>query len=151
MSSRKIRVVHYGLGPIGVETAKLVLKKTNMEIVGAVDISKDMVGKDLGEILDLKQALGITVTDNARQLFAAVKADVVIHTAGSRMRNIFPQLVEIVKAGVNIVSSAEELLIPSAENSELADELSRKAIENGVTVLGTGVNPGFVMDSLPLF
>lgn len=151
MSSRKIRVIHYGLGPIGVETARLVLKKTNMEIVGAVDISKDMVGKDLGDILDLKRELGITVTDNARQLFAGVKADVVIHTTGSRMKNIFSQLVEIVEAGVNIVSSAEELLIPLAENSELADELSRKAVEKGVTVLGTGVNPGFVMDSLPLF
>ena len=151
MSSRKIRVIHYGLGPIGAETARLVLKKSNMAIVGAVDISKDMVGKDLGDILDLKRELGIVVTDNAKQLLSRVKADVVMHTTGSRIKNIFSQLVEITGAGINIVSSAEELLFPSSENSELAKELDQNAIKNGVTVLGTGVNPGFVMDSLPLF
>jgi 4-hydroxy-tetrahydrodipicolinate reductase len=151
MIAKTIRVIHYGLGPIGAETARLVLRKSNMEVVGAVDISKDMVGKDLGEILDLERKLGIVVTDNVRQLLSEVKTDVVIHTTGSRIKNIFPQLVEIVGAGINIVSSAEELLFPSSENSEPAKELDQSAIINGVTILGTGVNPGFVMDSLPLF
>lgn len=151
MNSKNIRVIHYGLGPIGAETARLVLKKPHMEIVGAVDISKDMVGKDLGNILELERELGIVVTDNGRQLLSGVKADVVIHTTGSRIKNIFSQLIEIVDTGINVVSSAEELLFPLSENAQLAKELDLKAIENGVTVLGTGVNPGFVMDSLPLF
>jgi len=151
MKTKKIRVVHYGLGPIGIETARYVLKKSDMEIVGAVDISKEMVGKDLGTILNLEEDLGVVVTDNARQLLSKIKADVVIHTAGSRMKSIYPQLEEIVDSGKNIVSSAEELLIPLDEKSEAVQNLRRKALEKGVTVLGTGVNPGFVMDALPLF
>jgi len=151
MKTKKIRVVHYGLGPIGIETAKYVLKKSDMEIVGAVDISKDMIGKDLGKILGLDDDLGVVVTDNARQLLSNVKADVVIHTAGSRIKGIYSQLEEIIESGNNIVSSAEELLFPLDEKSEAVQKLKEKALEKGVTVLGTGVNPGFVMDALPLF
>jgi hypothetical protein len=151
MKTRKIRVVHYGLGPIGIETAKYVLKKSDMEIVGAVDISKDIIGKDLGKILGLEDDLGVVVTDNARQLLSNVKADVVIHTAGSRIKGIYSQLEEIIESGNNIVSSAEELLIALDEKSEAVQKLKEKALEKGVTVLGTGVNPGFVMDALPLF
>jgi len=151
MGKRKIRVIHYGLGPIGLETAKLVLKKSNMIIVGAIDVAKDMVGKDLGEILHYERKLDVAVTDRPRDLFATVDADVVIHTAGSRIKTIYSQLDEIVAAGLNVISSSEELLFPYTYNAELAKELDMKAKERGVTILGTGVNPGFVMDALPLY
>ncbi|MCX5855840.1 MAG: dihydrodipicolinate reductase, partial [Deltaproteobacteria bacterium] len=90
MAQKKIRVIQYGLGPIGIETARLVTKKSGMEIVGAVDISKDLVGKDLGEILGLNKTLGVRVTDNGKALFAKTGADVVLHTTGSRIRKIYP-------------------------------------------------------------
>ena len=150
MAEKKIRVIHYGLGPIGLETAKLVLSKSNLEIVGAVDISKDIVGQDLGRILDLRKDLGIIVTDDADKLFSTANAHVVIHTAGSRINTIFSHLEGIVNAGINIVSSAEELSFPSDANEKQARDINRKAREKGVTVLGTGVNPGFIMDALPL-
>jgi 4-hydroxy-tetrahydrodipicolinate reductase len=150
METKKIRVIHYGLGPIGVATAKLILTKPDMEIVGAVDIAKEMVGKDLGEILGHGQPLGVTVTDNAERLFANVKADVVVHTAGSRLKRIFGQIEEILRGGKNLVSSAEELLFATPENAEMAARIDALAREKEVTVLGTGVNPGFVMDALPL-
>lgn len=148
---KKIGVIQYGLGPIGIETAKLVLKKTGMEIVGAVDISKEIAGKDLGEVLGLGKPMGIVVTDNARALFSRVKADVVLHTAGSRIPKIYNQFEEIINAGLNVISSSEELLFPLKENDERAAKIDRLARIKGVTVLGTGVNPGFVMDALPLF
>ncbi len=151
MKMKKIGVIQYGLGPIGVETAKLVLQKTGMEIVGAVDISKEIAGKDLGEVLGLGKRMGIVVTDNARALFSSVKADVVLHTAGSRIPKIYDQFEEIINAGLNVISSSEELLFPLKENDELAARIDRLARIKGVTVLGTGVNPGFVMDALPLF
>lgn len=151
MSQKKIRVIQYGLGPIGIETAKLVLKKTNLKLVGAVDISKDIAGKDLGELLGTGKKLGVKVSDNARGLFKKTKADVVLHTAGSRMPRIYDQLVEIIGGGLNIVSSSEELLFPLKESSRLAKQIDRIAKAKKVTVLGTGVNPGFVMDALPLF
>jgi hypothetical protein len=149
MKAKKIRVIHYGLGPIGLATAKLILTKPNMEIVGAVDIAKEIVGKDLGEILGQKP-LGVHVTDNAERLFSKVQADVVVHTAGSRLKRIFGQMEEILKGGKNVVSSAEELLFATPENAEMSDRIDKLAREKGVTVLGTGVNPGFVMDALPL-
>lgn len=148
---KTIRVIHYGLGPIGLATAQLVLAKPHMEIVGAVDIAKEMGGRDLGDILGQDRPLGVTVTDQAAVLFARTPADVVFHTTGSRLKRVFPQLEEILRGKKNVVSSTEELLIPSPENEELANRLDRLAKDNGVTVLGTGVNPGFVMDALPLF
>jgi 4-hydroxy-tetrahydrodipicolinate reductase len=151
MAQKIIRVIQYGLGPIGIETAKLVTKKSGMEIVGAVDISKDLVGKDLGEILGLNRKLGVAVTDNAKSLFAGTQADAVLHTTGSRIRKIYPELEEIIRAGLNIVSSSEELLFPLDENTELSQRVDALAKKHGVTVLGAGVNPGFVMDALPLF
>jgi len=150
MTAKKIRVIQYGLGPIGLATANLILAKPDMEIVGAVDIAKEMVGKDLGEILGRPEPLGVRVTDNAALLFAKAKADAVIHTAGSRLKRIFGQLEEIIRGGKNIVSSAEELFYPFPANAELAAKIHQMALEAGVTVLGTGVNPGFVMDALPL-
>jgi hypothetical protein len=148
---KKIQVIHYGLGPIGIETARLVLKKNNMEIVGAVDISEDLAGKDLGEVLGLDRDLDVVVANDAKALFGRAGADVVIHTAGSRLIKIYRQIEEIIKARINVVSSAEELLFPSGENAKIAGWIHQLAVENGVTVLGTGVNPGFVMDALPLF
>jgi hypothetical protein len=151
MENKKIRVIQYGLGPIGIETARLVTKKSGMEIVGAVDISKDLVGKDLGEVLGMETKLGIAVTDNAKNLFAGTRADAVLHTTGSRIRKIYPELEEIIRAGLNIVSSSEELLFPLKENAELSQRVDALAKKHGVSVLGAGVNPGFVMDALPLF
>jgi hypothetical protein len=86
MTVEKIRVIQYGLGPIGIAAANLVLTKPGMEIVGAVDIAREMVGRDLGEILGRSEPLGVNVTDNAGLLFSKVKADAVIHTAGSRLK-----------------------------------------------------------------
>jgi hypothetical protein len=149
MKTKKIRVIHYGLGPSGMATAKLVLMKPDMEIVGAVDIAKEMVGRDLGEILGM-QPLGVHVTDNAERLFAKVQADVVVHTAGSRLKRIIGQVEEILRSGKNLVSSAEELLFATPENAEISARIDKLAREKGLTVLGTGVNPGFVMDALPL-
>ncbi|HPC04858.1 MAG TPA: hypothetical protein PKY58_12520 [Syntrophales bacterium] len=151
MTEKKIRIIHYGLGPIGIETAKLVLRKTRMEIVGAVDIAPDKAGRDLGEILGLPERLNIPVSGDAKDLFRRVGADVVIHTASSRIRDIAPQLIEMVEAGLHVVSSSEELLFPMSENSKLLKDVHDLAVKRKVSVLGTGVNPGFVMDALPLF
>jgi len=151
MTVKKIRVIQYGLGPIGIETARLVTKKSGMEIVGAVDISKDIAGKDLGEVLGLARKLDVAVTANAKVLFARSKADVILHTTASRIKKIYPELEEIIQGGLNIISSSEELLFPLKENAELSERVDKLAKKHGVTVLGTGVNPGFVMDALPLF
>ncbi|MBP8980211.1 MAG: hypothetical protein KBG09_03095 [Syntrophobacterales bacterium] len=148
---RKIRVIQYGLGSVGLETARTVLKKEALAIVGAVDTNPKLAGRDLGELLKLPAPLGVKVTDRPRELLAELKADVVIHTAGSRIKSIYQQFEEILDSRINIVSSSEELLFPSTDNLALAERIHLLATEKRVTVLGTGVNPGFVMDALPLF
>jgi len=149
-SNKVIKVIQYGLGPIGIETAKAVLNRKNLKLVGAIDIDTEKVGKDIGEVLGLGEKLGIKVTKNPIAVFSKTNADVMLHTTTSFFRKVYPQLEKGVKAGLNIISSTEELLLPSLRNPKLAEKLDKLAKKHKVTVLGTGVNPGFVMDSLVL-
>jgi 4-hydroxy-tetrahydrodipicolinate reductase len=146
---KPIRVVQYGLGPIGCATAKALLEKEGIDLVGAVDIAPDKVAKDLGEVLGM-EALGVKITDDPVALFSKTRTQVVAHTTGSFFKDTYSQLEQIAKAGVNIVSSTEELLYPWLRNPDLATKLDRIAKRDGSTILGTGVNPGFVMDTLAL-
>ncbi len=140
----------YGLGYMGKEIAKLLLKKKGVEIVGAIDISKDIVGKDLGEVLGVKKDLGVTVTDDSKSLLSKVESDIVAHATTSYLTQTFSQISECVMEGFNVISTCEELSYPFKKHPELANKLDRLAKENGVTVLGTGINPGFLMDTLPI-
>ena len=146
----RLRTIHYGIGPIGAEIARVAAAREGVEIVGAVDIDPAKVGRDLGEVVGLGRALGVPIVASAGELLAATKADVVLHTTGSYLAQVRPQLEELIDAGLNIVSTCEELAYPYAQHPEVAAEIDRRCQERGVTVLGTGVNPGFVMDTLAL-
>jgi 4-hydroxy-tetrahydrodipicolinate reductase len=148
---KQMRVLHYGVGWIGAEAARLVMRKHGMQIVGALDLDAEKIGRDLGEVLDIPKRLGVVVNNNSRALLTKTEADIAVHTTGSGFKDVYPQIEEIISAGLNVVSSAEELLMPDLYHPELATKLDRSAKAKGVTVLGTGVNPGFVMDALPLF
>lgn len=146
----KIRVIHYGLGPLGRRIAKVLLeKKKGVEIVGGVGHLRN-IGKDIGEIIGLDRRLGIALTNDPDGLFAKVKADIVIHATQSCMREVFPQITRCIKAGCNVVSSCEELSYPYRKYPDLAKKIDELAKKHDVTVLGTGINPGFLMDTLPL-
>ncbi len=150
-TSQSYRVALYGLGAIGIGTGKLVLKRGNLELLGAVDIDEHKAGRDLYELMELEGSSGIVVRKTLKEIISEKgMPDVVLHTTGSYLKQIYPQLVEIISAGINVISSAEELLYPHLRNPKLADELDALAKSKDVTVLGTGVNPGFVMDSLPV-
>lgn len=148
--SEVIRAVQYGCGPIGFAVASLAARRRDIELVGAVDIDPDKVDRDLGEMGEGADKLGVVITDDAASLFSETGPDVVFHTTGSSFREVFEQITGIVRAGINVVSTCEELSFPYRKEPELAEELDRLARENGVTVLGTGINPGFLMDFWPL-
>ncbi|MDP2897065.1 MAG: dihydrodipicolinate reductase [bacterium] len=148
--SEKIKVVHYGLGHIGLMAARIAVQSERLEVVGAVDVSAEKAGKDLGELLGAEKPLGITVSNKSQEVLT-LRPDVVVHSTGSRLGEVLPQLEEIVSRGANVVSSTEELLFPVGKNKQLVEKLDELAKENDVSVLGTGVNPGFVLDSLPAF
>jgi 4-hydroxy-tetrahydrodipicolinate reductase len=147
----RIRVVQYGLGPIGAATARLVLDRTELELVGAVDIDPQKIGQDVGRLSSMRAETGVRVVGSLSDLSPAVRADVVLHTTSSFFPLFMNQITEILEFGCNIVSTSEELSFPWLAHAESAEKLSAAAKTAGKTVLGTGVNPGFLMDSLPLF
>jgi 4-hydroxy-tetrahydrodipicolinate reductase len=146
----EIRAVLFGLGPMGKMIAKGVLEKKGIRIVGAVDILKDIVGKDLGEVLELGKKLGVTVTDDAEGLLSKIKADIAIIATKSYLKDVYPQIALCIKAGINVISTCEELAYPYYKYPELSSEIDELAKRHGVTVLGTGINPGYLMDTLPI-
>ncbi len=149
--SNKIRVIQYGLGPIGSAVARHVAERPGLELVGGVDIAPDKAGKDMGEVIGLGRPLGFGVAKKLKGALARTGADVVIHTTSSYFDLFKEQILEILDAGLDIVSTAEELSFPWLANPAEAAEIDAAAKKAGKTVLGTGVNPGFIMDSLPLF
>jgi 4-hydroxy-tetrahydrodipicolinate reductase len=126
-------------------------QRSDIEIVGAVDIDKNKVGRDLGEVIGMDKKLGVAITDDVNSLFAKTKAEVVFHQTSSSLKTVTPQLTKLLGFGINIVSTTEELVYSFTKQPELAAEINKSAKANKVTVLSTGVNPGFLMDSWPLF
>src|SRR5262245_17429567 len=114
--SGPIRVVHFGLGPIGTAVVRQIAGRRGFRIVGAVDIDPEKVGKDLGEVARLDQRLKVKVSDNAKKTIASGKPDVVVHCTSSSMKRVLPQLETILKLKVPVVSTTEELSYPSKGN-----------------------------------
>jgi 2,4-diaminopentanoate dehydrogenase len=146
----KVKVISYGMGSVGGFIAKFLLEKEGVEIVGAVDVAKDKVGKDLGEVLDLKRKVGIKISESIESALQKTKADIVIHTTSSFLKDTYPQIASILKQGVNVISTCEELSYPYVSEPKLAEQLDALAKKHDATVLGTGINPGFLMDTLAI-
>ena len=146
-----IGVIQYGLGPIGAGIARLLWERAGMQLVGAVDIDPAKVGCDLGEVIGLGRPLGIAVRAHLKDVLADTDASAVSLSTSSSLRAVWSQLEECMKAGLDVISTCEELAYPAAQYPDLAARLQRLAEQQGVTVLGTGINPGFAMDALALF
>lgn len=146
----ELRILHYGLGPIGIEAARVVARRQGMVSVGAVDIDPAKVGRDLGELIDCGKQTGAIVRSSLAEALAS-PADVALHTTGSYLSQVRPQLEGLLEAGLHVVSTCEELSYPVADRRGIATELDLLAKEKGVVLLGTGINPGFAMDALPIF
>ncbi len=141
----KNRVVLYGLGPIGCAIGRLVLKR-GMDIVGAVDINPEIAGADLGDVLGAER-IGITVQKSINDV--EKEADIAVVATSSKIKEIKSQLFEIASKGINIISTCEELVYPWEIHREDAEEIDQSARKHNITVLSTGINPGFLMDFLP--
>jgi hypothetical protein len=147
---KKIRVVQFGVGPIGASIVRLMRQKEALEITGAIDSDPAKAGSDLGEIVGASDApWGVAVSPDAD---AALRkpVDVVIHSTSSYLPSVMDQLLSCLTRGCCIVSTCEELAYPFRKYPELSKKLDVAAQEEGVALVGTGVNPGFVMDKLVL-
>ncbi len=145
---KQIRVLQWGLGAMGSGMARLMLEKAGLKIVAVVDARPDYLGKDLGEVLQLGKKVGVKITNDPDSVLKKEKVDIVLIATTSWLKEQVSDLRKILKAGINCVSIAEEMSNPYAQNPKLAKELDKLAKENGVSIVGTGVNPGFVLDLL---
>ncbi|WP_456327932.1 NAD(P)H-dependent amine dehydrogenase family protein [Archaeoglobus sp.] len=136
-----MRVVIYGFGQIGRLLAKACVER-GFEIVGAVDINPEIVGKPLREF-------GIE-SDAVIKDSLDFEGDLAYITTGSYLDKVYPQIEECIKAGFNVISTCETLSYPEYRYPELARKIDELAKEYNVTVLGSGVNPGFLLDTLPI-
>ncbi len=150
-SGGAIRVVQFGLGPIGSACANVLLHKEStgmVKLVGAIDIDPAKAGRTVGSLLCRDST--VSVSGNASDVLARTRPDVVIHTTGSFLEDIEDQISLCARAGAHVISSSEELSYPYSRSPSVAEHLDAVASAHEVTIVGTGVNPGFAMDALVL-
>ncbi len=143
-----LKAVLYGLGPIGALIGKVAYLK-GFEIAGGIDIDPGKVGKDLGELIGLGEKLGVHVSSDPEEVLSRTRPDIVFHATVSYLDRAYPQIVKAMKYGANVISTCETLAYPYYRYPELAELIDAYAKKAGVTVLGTGINPGFILDLLP--
>src|SRR6266508_569264 len=145
-----IRVMHFGLGPIGAAIVKQVAARPGFKIVGAIDIDPVKVGRDLGDVVGLSRRLGVKVTDDAQTALKSAKPQIAVLCTSSSIKKVMPQIETILKSKTAIVTTTEELAYPGYTHIRQARQINTWAKKAKVGVLGTGVNPGFAMDALPI-
>lgn len=146
--NNKVKVVVWGLGSMGSGIAKMILSKEGFTIVGAIDMDPSKVGKKLYEVLNINmnEDNNVMITNDYKEVIKKDFADVAILATASFTKVVFPLIKLAAEAGMNVVTTAEEMSYPRALDNELSDEMDKLAKKNNVSILGTGVNPGFIMD-----
>jgi 4-hydroxy-tetrahydrodipicolinate reductase len=148
---KTIKVIQFGLGPIGIEALRFAAQQSWLEILGGVDIDPAKTGRTLGDLTGVAALAGAKVYPTLEELFAAAgKPDVVLHTAGSSAAASFEQMRPALERGISVGSTCEELIFPALKTPALAREFDTLCRHTGARIAGTGVNPGFVMDVLPI-
>ena len=149
--SGTISVMQFGCGPIGCSIVRLAARRASLSVRGAVDVDRALAGRDVGDVAAAGGTLGAVVRGDAQAALAELRPDLVFHSTGSKVAEVYDQLALIAAAGANVVSTCEELAFPAYRDPALAERLHALAVRHGVSILGTGVNPGFLMDTWPLF
>lgn len=145
----QVPVVVMGLGVIGQAIAQAALRNDEVALVGAVDVNPAWTGMPLAHLLRTPAPRNLLVVPELDALGTLPEGTVLLLATGSRFVKVLPQLHDAVERGLHVVSTCEELAFPWLKSPDEAQKLSRKAERHGVSVLGTGVNPGFMMDRLP--
>ncbi len=149
---RNICVAIWGFGAMGSTMAKTLLKKQGVEVIGVCDMHPDRVGKKISQVLGvpLNGNPDVTISDNIDQVVLPGKCDICIIATDSFVKHMYEKAIQVMEKGVNVVTIAEEMAYPLAQEPELAKKLDEVAKKNGVSILGTGINPGLVMDLLAI-
>jgi 4-hydroxy-tetrahydrodipicolinate reductase len=147
---KKIRVIQFGLGAMGSMMVKMLLEKRDVELVAAIVHNKEDVGKDVGDLLKLGKKTGVKAYDDLSQVCKKFKPDIMLHAAASYVPDVWKHIAPAVRSGVSVITIAEEMGYPFKKYPKLSKQIDKLAKKHDATVLGTGINPGFAMDALPL-
>lgn len=152
MRNENVKVAIWGFGAMGGGMAEVLLRKKGVDIVGVCDIHPDRVGKSMFEVLGVPKGdrPDVVIKNDILQVISKKSADVVLLCTDSFTRKTFDKIKLIVELGINVVSTAEEMSYPKAQEPELTAEMDKLAKANGVSILGTGINPGLMMDLLAI-
>jgi hypothetical protein len=147
---RRIKVAHLGLGVIGMETVKAMATKPWAQIVSGIDLDPDKAGKSLEEVTGVLSLADVPVYSTFAEMMTQVQPDIILHAAASSVAASFDQIEPMIRSGISVISSCEQLLFPRLKEPERTKEIHALCIKHGASVVGTGVNPGFVMDLVPV-
>jgi len=152
MKKKNVKVAIWGFGAMGSGMAEVLLRKKGVDIVGVCDIHPDRVGKSIFEVLGVPKGerKDVVIKSEITKVIKKESADVVLLCTDSFTAKTFDKIKLIVELGINVVSTAEEMSYPKAKEPKLAAKIDKLAKANGVSVLGTGINPGLMMDLLAI-
>lgn len=143
-----IKIALWGFGAMGAGMAEMLLKKEGVDIVGVCDLHPERVGKSVGEVLGTDRCTDVMISGDIEEVLSVEGINLCLLATDSFTKGAFGKLKLIMEKGINVITTAEEMAYPQAKEPELTKELNAIAKANGVTVLGTGINPGMIMDLL---
>lgn len=143
-----IEVLQVGFGPLGIKVAQYIAAKVTLKTAAAVDLNPALIGKSLKSI-ESSLSEEVIIRGSIKEVFEKTKPDVAVITTVSDLKRLIPQVEAIAEFGIPIVSTCEELSYPWVLQPDLSQQLNEICLKNGIACLGTGVNPGFLMDYLP--
>lgn len=147
---KRVKVAQFGLGPIGLESLRFAAEQPWIEIVGAVDNDPKKYGRSLVELTGLGSLDGLSLCPTLEELFRETQPEVILHTASSSATATLQQIRPALELGLAVASTCEELIYPALQSPELAKDLNALCLYTKARLVATGVNPGFVMDLLPI-
>ncbi len=143
-----IKAIIWGFGAMGQGIAEMLLDKTGVEIVGVCDLNPDIIGKGVSEVLK-KGNNNVKISKDIDNVLEN-DAEVLFLATDSYVSKSYSKIVKVLESGINVISTAEEMAYPYACEPELSKKMNDVAKKNNVSLLGTGINPGFVMDVLAI-
>ncbi|MFX1278904.1 MAG: hypothetical protein ACFFA3_05765 [Promethearchaeota archaeon] len=148
--NKRFDVIQVGFGPMGRIITTLLLKRKNLELRGIFDINPELIGKKISKFLDNGKENDLIIRDDLDTFLLKEKVDVAIIATSSSLEKIIPTIKSAVKSGINVISICEELSFPFHCHPKLSKKIDELAKSNSVSVVGTGINPGYLMDLLPI-
>ena len=145
-----VKILIWGFGAMGKGMAEMLSDKKGVEITGVCDLNPNIIGKSIFDLLNIEKGSkkDVLINNDIDYLLSNTETDLVLLATDSFTKKAYAKMVKVLEKGINVISTAEEMAFPKAQEPELAKKLDEIAKENGVTVLGTGINPGFIMDLL---